>query len=442
MRRRQRISDVFCGYEDRRNQNYNNRPVETTSKGVFKDCKDWLVNHKGKTTFVATLVTSGVAWLSWGIYSKKKHIKDQQKVDSKARKQENGVDERNDEKRINVSLIKPGEHVVDNLPDKWEVVPEEEKELLSKLLDSEFAVGEKVAVNMYLNYRTISGTLQCDIQSDLIKVKGNPAAMRGFSKKGGTIKHGEFTEVGVGRISASLIWEFMTAITFQHDLDKLSEKLDHINIKLDQSANEHKNGDLAKLKEACRKFNENCRRKSYTSYDLEKMHDLYDEVRNVKDKYDGILADIDIEDLRVEVSGTEFNAAQKKIAILDESKYFCYLRMAIIADFCCYITNHLVWQIAESLGDEEIVRICSERLVTPWGGHKEQFLRFKHDVLGFVELKCESANYFSKKEIKNKFDEQQSKFDKMEKWIDKIYQMTIYYRYDEDGNLRRGIPAE
>lgn len=76
-------------------------------------------------------------------------------------------------------------------------------------------------------------------------------------------------------------------------------------------------------------------------------------------------------------------------------------------------------------------------LHSPLGSHKEQFLHIKHDVLGLVKLKYESAFRHNKKEIVKIRNKQQDEFDEIEKWIDKIHRITIYYRYDEDGNLRR-----
>ena len=440
---RLRVRKAMLGYDNNPNNsipNFNNNrpeqsePAEAKGKGIYGKVKDYTVEHKKgiAATGLVFLVASGGGYL-FNKYCKKKHAKDQQKLASKAPKQEADVYERNEENRINVSHIKPSEHEVDNLSDKWEVVPEEYKEPFMSMLGRE-------GVKECLIIVGLDGHLECNIPLDkLSPVKGNHSAMRGFSTKDGKFEHGEFKKAGMGRMTYSFIWEFMSAATLQHYLNALNESINRANKKLDQLLFLDENGDWGTLITIFEEFPVYIDKKIFTESDKRIMQQLYMKVHKLKTKYDKCLEKIE---LTTEYSYAEIWAARKQKAKLAESKYFCYLRMAIFADLCCYIASRIVWKIAKSLGEEEMERMYSKRLVlTPWGGHKEQFLHFKSGVLEFLNNKYMSAN-FSKKGIKEIRDEQQGIFDELEKCFDKIYQMSIFCRYDEDGNLRWCIPAE
>jgi len=290
------------------------------------------------------------------------------------------------------------------------------------------------------------GLLRCDVPlTELIRVKGDPNAMRGLVFKDGSIsKHASFTEASFSNMAPLLIYQCMAAVTSQYYQQIITERLDAIESKLDKIQAFIEEEDRARLIAAYNRFVELNKKSHYVDADMRKVEDSSYDVEILRVKYRNLLNSIKVEDLRISFKWCDKKEAEKKIKALKNSKYFEILEIAMQAEVLFFIAAAISTKVALSMGNEEDAKICSDRLVLNfWDEYAEQFHRIKHDVIKYLELEAESA-LLQKDAITEMVNEQKRVFDEVEKTM-KMIQSTLdcktslYVKIEADGSMKQYI---
>ena len=288
------------------------------------------------------------------------------------------------------------------------------------------------------------GLLRCDVPlTDLIRVKGDPNAMRGLVFNDGSIsKHASFTEASFSNMAPLLIYQCMAAVTSQYYQQVITERLDAIESKLDKIQAFLESEDRARLKVAYHSFVELNQKSQYDIADKQIISESSRHVETIREKYRNLLNSI--KDLNISFQWCDKKEAEKKIEALNDSRYFEMLEMAMQAEVLYFIAAAISIKVALSLGNEEDAKIYSDRLVLSfWDEYAEQFQRIKHDVITYLELEAESA-IIKSDSINEMVNEQKRVFDEVEEAM-KMIQCTLdcntslYVKIEADGSMKQYI---
>ncbi len=291
---------------------------------------------------------------------------------------------------------------------------------------------------------TFQGLLRCDVPlTDLIRVKGDPNAMRGLVFNDGSIsKHASFTEASFSNMAPLLIYQCMAAVTSQYYQQVITERLDAIESKLDKILAFLESEDRARLKVAYHSFVELNQKSKYDIADKQIISESSRHVETIREKYRNLLNSI--KDLNISFQWCDKKEAEKKIEALNDSRYFEMLEMAMQAEVLYFIAAAISIKVALSLGNEEDAKIYSDRLVLSfWDEYAEQFQRIKHDVITYLELEAESA-IIKSDSINEMVNEQKRVFDEVEEAM-KMIQCTLdcntslYVKIEADGSMKQYI---
>lgn len=329
-------------------------------------------------------------------------------------------------------------------PSKYEEIsikPKEANEWASFLS----SIGSE-AIKAGTTGEAFQGLVKCDVPlTDLIRVKGNPSAMRGLVFNDGSIsKHASFSEAGLSNMAPLLVYQCMAAVTSQYYQQIITERLDAIESKLKAIQDFLESEDRARLRVAYNRFVEINKKSQYDIADKQNVSESSRHVEIIREKYRDLLNSIKVEDLRISFKWCDKKEAEKKIEALENSRYFDMLEMAMQAEMLYFIASALSTKVALSMGNEEDAKIYSDRLVLNfWDEYAEQFHRIKHDVITYLELEAESA-IIKSDSIYEMVNEQKRVFDEVEKSM-KMIQSTLdchtslYIKVEADGSMKQYI---
>lgn len=290
---------------------------------------------------------------------------------------------------------------------------------------------------------TSNGLLRCDVPlKDLCRIKDNPNAMRGFVIDDGKIlKHASFSEPNLMNLAPLMAFQFMAVVTSQYYQQIITEKLNVIDTKLDNVMKFFLEEDRAKLKRA---YNQAIRLNKKNTFDIADKNnalEILGSVEEVREKYKGLL--LGIKPLEVGYKWRNKKEAEKKIRLLQESRYFDNLNMVMQTEVLFFSILAIVVKVVKFLGSEDDVKTYSAAMVLDyWNEYVEQFNKIKHDVIKYLELEAENS-WINKEAIKEMKKEQFERFCSVKKSMLKLQKQfeyrTVLYFKQEKGELKKYI---
>lgn len=295
-----------------------------------------------------------------------------------------------------------------------------------------------------LTASAFNGLLKCDVPlKDLCRVKDNPEAMRGMVMGDGKIsKHVSFSEIDLGKVAPLLVYQCMAAVTSQYYQQIITERLNAIDLKLDNIIKVLAADDRAKLKVAYNRFVELSKKSTYDIADKQIVSEFSGYVEIIREKYRDLLSGINC--LNVNYKWSDKKEAELKIQSFQDSHYFDYLDMVMQAEVLTFIASAISMKVAKYLGNDEDVRNFVNRMsLDYWNNYVEQFKRIKHDVIKYLEFEAD-ASWMQRRSIIAMKDEQLKIFNNVEESMLKLqrqfeYRTVQYIKAQEDGGLKKYI---
>lgn len=295
-----------------------------------------------------------------------------------------------------------------------------------------------------LTTSAFNGLLKCDVPlKDLCRIKDNPEAMRGLVMNNGKIyKHASFSEANLSNVAPLLVYQYIAAVTSQYYQHIITERLNCIDIKLDNLIKILAADDRAKLKVSYNRFIELSKKTTYDIADKQIVSEFSGYVEIIREKYRDLLSNIGR--FNINHQWSDKKEAELKIRAFQNSRYFDYLDMAMQAEVLTFIASAISMKVAKYLGNDEDVKIYAERMnLDYWNNYVDQFNKIKHDVVKYLELEADTSWIQGKSIIAMK-NEQLDKFDKVEESMVKLqsqfeYKTVQYIKVQENGELKKYI---
>lgn len=302
--------------------------------------------------------------------------------------------------------------------------------------------GETAKVAMTAS--VFDGLLKCDVPlKDLCRIKDNPEAMRGMVMNNGKIsKHASFSEANLSNVAPLLVYQCMAAVTSQYYQHIITERLNAIDVKLDNIIKILAADDRAKLKVSYNRFVELSKKNTYDIVDKQIASEFSGYVEIIREKYRDLLFNISC--FNINYQWSDKKEAELKIQALQNSHYFDYLDMTMQAEALIFIASAISMRVAKYLGNDEDVKIYASRMnLDYWNNYVDQFNKIKHDVVKYLELEAD-ASWIQKKSIIAMKNEQLNRFDKVEESMLKLqrqfeYKTVQYIKVQDNGKLKKYI---
>lgn len=300
------------------------------------------------------------------------------------------------------------------------------------------------SIKTVLNTSAFNGLLKCDAPlKDLCRIKDNPDAMRGFIMTDGKFsKHASFSEIGLSNVAPLLVYQCMAAVTSQYYQQIITERLNAIDIKLDNIIKILTADDRAKLKVAYNRFIELNKKSTYDIADKQIVSEFSGYVEIVREKYRELLSGI--VNLNASYKWSDKEEAKLKIQCLQKSHYFDYLDMVMHAEVLTFIASVISIKVAKFLGNHEDIKIYADRInLDYWNNYVDQFYKIRHDVVKYLEFEAD-ASWIQGESIVAMKNEQLKKFKDIEESMKKLqsqfnHKTTQYIEIHEDGTLKKYI---
>lgn len=302
--------------------------------------------------------------------------------------------------------------------------------------------GETAKVAMTAS--VFDGLLKCDVPlKDLCRIKDNPEAMRGMVMNNGKIsKHASLSEANLSNVAPLLVYQCMAAVTSQYYQHIITERLNAIDVKLDNIIKILAADDRAKLKVSYNRFVELSKKNTYDIVDKQIASEFSGYVEIIREKYRDLLFNISC--FNINYQWSDKKEAELKIQALQNSHYFDYLDMTMQAEALIFIASAISMRVAKYLGNDEDVKIYASRMnLDYWNNYVDQFNKIKHDVVKYLELEAD-ASWIQKKSIIAMKNEQLNRFDKVEESMLKLqrqfeYKTVQYIKVQDNGKLKKYI---
>lgn len=255
-------------------------------------------------------------------------------------------------------------------------------------------------------------------------------------------KHASFSEIGLSYVAPLLVYQCMAAVTSQYYQQIITERLNAIDIKLDNIIKILTADDRAKLKVAYNRFIELNKKSTYDIADKQIVSEFSGYVEIVREKYRELLSGI--VNLNASYKWSDKEEAKLKIQCLQKSHYFDYLDMVMHAEVLTFIASVISIKVAKFLGNHEDIKIYADRInLDYWNNYVDQFYKIRHDVVKYLEFEAD-ASWIQGESIVAMKNEQLKKFKDIEESMKKLqsqfnHKTTQYIEIHEDGTLKKYI---